>query len=85
MADQSHVVLGISIMYNFREDSFYAIHNQIPISKGNSRKTDLHGKGIAGMAASIDDVEGRHRQNLQHATTRISHVVINVMICHVLK
>ena len=30
------------------------------------KKTDLHGQSIACMAASVDDVEGWHRQNLQH-------------------
>lgn len=33
---------------------------------------DLHGEVVAGMAASVDDVEGWHRQHL--------HVAPNVMI-----
>ena len=30
-------------------------------------EADLHGKVVAGMAASIDDVEGWHRQHLHIA------------------
>lgn len=33
---------------------------------------DLHGKSIAGMATSIDDVEGWHWQNLQHSKHDVS-------------
>ena len=33
--------------------------------KHRGQQTHLHGQSIAGMAASVDDVEGRHRQDLQ--------------------
>ena len=32
-------------------------------------RADLHGQGVSSMAASIDDVERRHWQNLQHHCT----------------
>ena len=33
------------------------------------RRADLHGQGVSSMAASIDDVEGRNWQDLQHHCT----------------
>ena len=33
------------------------------------QKIHLHGQGVACMAASVDDVEGGHRQDLQHNIT----------------
>ena len=32
-------------------------------------KADLHSQGVSSMAASVDDVEGRHWQNLHHHRT----------------